>query len=73
MAQKTYFTIYGERVQGIFNDEGVGFSFPYLAKVLRHAPVREDYLEYEHGDEVVIPVTALMRYFEGAGVEVVSE
>lgn len=73
MTQKMYFTVNGERVQQIFNDGGVEFSLPYLAQVLQDVKVRGDYAEYEYGEEVTVPVTALLRYIEGASVEVVSQ
>lgn len=73
MSQKMYFTVNGERVQQIFNDGGVEFSLPYLVQVLQDAKVRGDYAEYEYGAEATVSVTSLLRYIEGAGVEVVSQ
>lgn len=73
MAQKMYFTINGERIQRIFEGGDVSLSLPYLEKILSNVTPREDYTEYEYGPEVEISVLSLMRYIEGAGVEVVSE
>lgn len=73
MSQKMYFTVNGVRVSRIFESGLVEFSLPGLEEVLKSVKEREGYREMEYGPEVQIPVTTLMRYIEGASVEVVSE
>lgn len=73
MGQQVYFTVNGKRVQRIFEGGDVEFSFPYLMKVLSEADLQEGYEEYGYWPDVKVPIVSLMRYINGAGMEVISE